>query len=572
MSIDVRAASRQSTHHNDTRHNGDVPVGMSSGLATGGGMHPITAAVQIMGPNIPQSPYSRVGNYEPWQNELWDFYESLGEYNYGVEWFSEALSRCRLNVAELTPGGDEPEVLTDGAAVDIIQQLAGGTDGQSALLRSFGTQLSVPGECYLVGHNVNQVDYEPYGDILLDVEPDANGYAWTVQPSGTMRREGNALTNTMRRIIGRETQRGWKIQVDDARWVPLTDDSLVCRVWDRNERFPWRATSPGRGALATMREIDMYNRYIMATLISRVALNGVWLIPEEVVFPVNPAYEKSQDPFFAELLDIMRAVIKNPGSAASAAPLPLRVPADMVDKFKHLTFATPLDDKIFEAREGAIRRLAASINLPQEVLTGLGSTNHWNAASLEESAIKIHISPKAEVTTRCLSVGYLYPMLRAMNEPLTGPHGGRVIVWYDTSQLTQRPDRSQLALDLNDRIIISDEATRRETGFMEADAPSDKQRDAQLQRKMVITGGQTAGAAYEKLTGEPLSDQPLGGMPGVGAPVPGAPPPNSGPGGGGVGTPSGSANTPGTGQSTYKPDVRSKNQPATRKTEQPTPV
>jgi hypothetical protein len=467
--------------------------------------------------------------YDGWQDEAWAFFQGLGEFNYGVNWFAEALSRCRLNVAEVSPGGDEPEVLESGMAVDLIEQLAGGPAGQSALLKSFAIQLSVPGECYLVGHDITGADYEPYVGAILDAEPDASGHVWTVQPKPTIKRS----QRTFKTMLGRET-RGYEMQVDDAVWIPLPGETLIARIWDRDEQWPWKAASPARGALATMREIDMYNRYIMATLVSRVALNGVWLIPDEVTLPVNPTYADQQDPFFAELLDVMRAVIKNPGSPASAAPLPLRVPGDMVDKFKHLTFATPLDDKIFEAREGALKRLAASLNLPQEVLTGLGNTNYWSSATLEESAIKIHIAPKVEVITRCLTVGYLYPMLKAAGEQLTTKEGNRIVVWYDTSQLTQRPDRSDLALQLNDRVIISDAATRRETGFTEADKPTDDERDDMLLRGVVRQGGQLAGPAYEKLTGDELAaPQPMlpgmPGLPGQQAPAVGGPQP-SGPG------------------------------------------
>ena len=472
--------------------------------------------------------------YEAWQDEAWTFYESLGEFNYGVSWLSDALSRCRLNVAELTPGGDEPKIITSGPAVDILEQLAGGTDGQAAMLRSFAVQLSVAGEAYLVGHQTSGLGYEPYQGVILDARPDASGNVWTVQPITTVKRSGNAVKRVINNVMRRsDTQSLWKMQVNDVEWVDLPPESLVVRIWDRNERFPWRANSPAKAALPTMREIDMYNRYIMATLVSRVALNGVWLIPNEVILPVNPAYEDQQDPFFAELLDIMRAVIKNPGSPASAAPLPLRVPAELIDKFKHLTFATPLDDQIFEARTGAITRLAASLDLPMEVLTGMGATNHWAASQLEESAIKIHISPKIELITRGLTNGYLLPMLKAAGEDVTS-NGNPIIIWYDTSQLTQRPDRSDLAIKLSGMGIITDTATRRETGFTESDAPTKKQTAEILERGLVILGGPLAGPALQELTGVELA---VPAPPGQQAPVAGGPSQPSGPGQGGTAKP-----------------------------------
>jgi hypothetical protein len=46
------------------------------------------------------------------------------------------------------------------------------------------------------------------------------------------------------------------------------------------------------------------------------------------------------------------------------------------------------------------------------------------------------------------------------------------MVWYDTSPLRVRTNRSETALQVYDRGVISGEALRRETGFDDADAPT----------------------------------------------------------------------------------------------------
>jgi hypothetical protein len=464
------------------------------------GTAPLTAASQVLLGTESQRPLV----YENWQEEVWEFYASLGEFNYGVEWFAEALSRVRLSAAKVTPGGDEPELLDSGPAAEIVSQLCGGTDGQAQLLRSLGVQISVPGDCFFVGRQVTASDVE--SGALLDAEPDEYGRIWTVQPSNTLRHS----RRTVRNVLGRQA-RGWDLQVDDARWVTLPAESLVCRIWDRNEHFPWRANSPARAALPIMREIDMYNRYIIATLVSRVALNGMLLIPDEVILPVNPDYENSGDPFVAELIDLMRSAIKNPGSPASAAPLPLRIPAEMIDKFKHFTFATPLDQKMFEYRGQAIRRLATTLNLPAEIVTGMGDVNHWSSWQLTEDAIKIHISPKVEIITRALTIGYLHPVLQALGEKTRESDGSRIIMWYDTSELTQRPDRSAAAIQLRQMLVITDAATRRETGFDDADAPTDDELEKMVLMQLAVNP-QTAAPALKELTGlelEMASQQPV---------------------------------------------------------------
>ena len=466
------------------RANGHQP------LATPG-VPALTAASQLVTDTDRYRPF----RYESWQEEAWSFYESLGEFNYGVEWFGEALSRVRLAAARIMPGGDEPEILTDGPAADIVSGFMGGRGGQAQLLRSMAVQLSVAGDSYLVGREVTQTEVD-FG-LLMDAEPDDAGFVWTVQPANTIRRFKGRLSNIFRQ---REQRYSWEIRVSDVDWIPLPPESLVVRVWDRNEHFPWLSMSPARAALSIMREIDMYNRHIVASLVSRIAMNGMLFIPNEVVLPASPQYENASDPFVAEMLDIMIAAIKNPGSPASAAPMPVRVPAEMIDRFKHLTFASALDGNIFDARNQAIRRLAATLNLPAEIITGLGDVNHWSSWQLTEDAIKIHIAPKVEIITHALTLGFLRPMLEAMGEATREPDGSRIIVWYDTSELTQRPDLSSSAITLRQMMVISDEATRRETGFSEADAPTNDELERMILMQLALNP-QTASPAIRELTG-----------------------------------------------------------------------
>lgn len=491
---DRRRDVRPAVQHSETSH--------SAANAGWGDYHkasPLTASAQVL-PHAEHRYQVGALQYDSWQEEAWDYFANLGEFNYAATWFAEALSRVRLVAAEVEPDSDEPVTLDSGPAVDLVEKLAGGTDAQAEVMHSFATQLAVVGECYMVGREVT--DAELYGDTTLSAEPDEDGRIWTVQPINTLRRS----PRTFRTLLGRN-RRGWQLQTDDVSWIDLPRESLVTRVWNRNEHFPWLAMSPARAALPVMREIDMYNRYIMATLVSRVALNGLLLIPDEVTLPVNPEYEDAADPFISELLDIMRATIKNPGSPSSAAPLPLRAPSEYIDKFKHLTFDTPLSDKIFEMRKEAIVRLAASLNLPQEVLTGMGGVNHWGSWQLEESAIKIHIAPQVEIITRCLTSGYLHPMLRAIDEQVTSKKGNKLVIWYDTSELTQRPDRSEMAVQLRDRLVINDDATRREAGFSEDDKPSDDELEKMILQQLA-SNPMTFSVALKALTGLKLELPP----------------------------------------------------------------
>lgn len=424
----------------------------------------ITSAAQLLNPNV-RRPYDS----EEWQDELWNFYRNLGEFNFGVTWFSEGMSRIRLSAARLLPGGDEPEILKEGPAVDAVSKLGHGIAGQAQMMRSMAIQLSVPGDCYLVGSQ----------DPLS-----TDTWSWHVYSLEEIRVSNVRKSST------------WEVRVDEAIWKPLGDNALVIRVWQPDPQFGWRAMSNARGALDSMHRLDLLNRRVTATILSRLASNGFLVYPDEVTFPVRDEFKDAPDPFIAEIIDIASKVVENPGSPASAIPLPLRVPSEYIEKFQHLTFANELDEKITEYRIYETRRLATSMRLPGEVVLGRGDVNHWGMWQLEEESIKLYFSTTAELICDALTKGFLHPTLRAMGiDP--DSEEGKIIVWYDTSELTVRPDKSSDALKLYSMGEMSGTAVRRETGFSEADKP-DKDELEDMVLKRVIFGGGTA-AGYTNL-------------------------------------------------------------------------
>lgn len=315
-----------------------------------------------------------------WQKEGWDFYHAMGEFWYGVTWLSNACSRVRLVAAKKQPGGDEPEVINsedatgaDAEVVRFVEELGGGVGGRSAILKSLAVQLSVPGEGYVVGEQKRGED-----DKLSKAE-------WSVKSSDELRRRSSAddtrkkpsILKGIAPTVGRADSSPFEIQVEEGRWRPLEPESLVCRIWQPDEQYSWRAVSAALPALAILRELDLINRRILAELVSRIAMNGMLVIPQEATFPVRPEFADAADPFVEELIENASRAIKTPGSASAAIPFPIRVPAEFADKFMHIKFSEYLDPKLMEARDRTIKRLATTLNMPSEVLLGVADVNHW---------------------------------------------------------------------------------------------------------------------------------------------------------------------------------------------------
>jgi hypothetical protein len=419
----------------------------------------------------------RLFAYESWQTEAWGFFDNLGELHYAVgDWLANAMSRVRLTAAEQVPGGDEPQPLDDGPAADLVEQLGGGIAGRAAILKSLAVQLSIPGEGWLVAER---------DDPRIPVAQ----ADWSVKSTEEIRpRRGQGG--------------GYEVRVDDSAWRTLGPESLPVRVWDPHPRWSWKADSPARAAIPIMRTIDLLKRRIIATLVSRLAMNGILLIPQDGTITVPAPYQDAADPFVEMLLDIAGKNIREPGGATASIPIPVKFPSEFIEKWKHLTFGDGLDEHLINEREKELGRLATSLNMPAEVLKGLGETSHWNAWMIDEAGIKLHISPVCETAVGGITTGYLVPMLKSAGADLVGPNGGRIVVWYDTSELTARPDKSEKVQVAYDRVEVSGTALRRESGLDESDKPTAEEERRQLLISLVKAG---SAEAYTALTGEPLT-------------------------------------------------------------------
>ena len=428
---------------------------------------------------VPSPRSSLLRRPDTWQQEAWGHYDSQGEYRFAVDWKAAMLSRVRLYAARLVPGQDEPERIEDDDHPAVrAMALVGGVAGQAGLIGSLSVQLDVPGEGYLIAENRSGAE------------------AWSVRSVDEVR-----VAHGHYEVVSDDSAGG------TLEWRPLASGSLVTRVYRPHKRWSYLADSPARAARSTMDELELANRHIQAQYRSRLASAGVVLFPEEVTFPVREEFADAPDPFVAEWIETAKKAIQEPGTASAVVPIPMMVPGEWLDKVKHLDFTMKLDEKIIEKRESAIKRLSTQLNIPAEVLLGMGDINHWGMWGIEEGALKTTIAPDAELISHAVTLGYLQPRMVASGVD----DAERIVVWYDMSELTIRPDRSANAFQAYDRLEISGDALRRETGFDDADAPDDAELETLALRSILRSSGQDAFAALGRLLGDDTQvtpDQP----------------------------------------------------------------
>lgn len=378
-----------------------------------------------------------------WQEEVWTMLDSVGELEFYREWMANALSRCTLTVEEQQDDGTWKPT-TDPTALAALQILFDGADGQAEMLDSMAGHLCLPGETWLCGLTTPSED------------PDID--TWRVLSHAEVKQEGQ----------------GWTIDRGDGAAEKYTDDEVyMARIWSPHPKKHVEAHSSVRSALPILRELVGLSQHVGASIDSRLAGAGVLFVPQELTFTTpqeqnDDGTEPEGDPFMHALTTAMITAIEDRGDASALTPIVARVPAQFLDKIKHVTFSTPFQAETMELRKEAIQRLANSLNIPAEVLLGMADVNHWTGWLLDENAIKMHVEPLLGVITGGLTTRYLWPMLQGDAERMDAGIR-RFRIKGHTDALRQRPNRSAEAQAMHGTMTITDEALVRETGMEAAD-------------------------------------------------------------------------------------------------------
>ena len=446
----------------------------------------VAAARKISGTKMKRSTPER------WQEEAWDLYDEVGELRFVTNSLANSISRARIFAAKLPMGDDEPspiegdgeeDTADDLVAATTVRSIGGGTLGRSELLRRLAVQMFVPGDGYIVGlpsgvldRSAPRDDADPEGSLPVQGEPDDTMSLADLDWHALSVNEVTLRGNTLVLAIGSESR---EISADDA---------IVVRVWRPHPRRWWAADSPVRSNLPVLRELVGLTKHVGATIDSRLAGAGLLVLGQsvEVVSASTDDGDGEGDGdevsnFVDALIETMTTPIRDRDSAAAVVPLTIKVPDEAVGKIQHITFATPFDEKAKDLRDEAIRRLALGLDAPPETLLGMGGTNHWSAWQIEESTVKVHIEPVLALLCDALTTEYLWPVLEE-----AGVVDARdYVVWFDTTELTLRPNRSGEAQALYDRDELSGRTLRRESGFGEDDAPEQMDRAVQIALKML---------------------------------------------------------------------------------------
>lgn len=429
----------------------------------------LTAAAQILhGRRLERAVKPKAQQGLQWQVDGWDFYDKVGEFALGIDMQAWAVSQVRLAAAMEVASQDEPEFIVadvdldgdgedeqvseaDRIAAELVADFAGGSIGQQQLMRRVATQLGVAAESYIVGRS------DPNGD-------------------------GEDVWEAYSRDEVKWGTNGWRVDDGvDKFW--LGDDDVMIRVWIPHPRYRQQPRSSTKAILPDLQEIWALTQSINAQVDSRLAGAGLLIFPKSVELVGSGKGgdddEDDEDQFMNEFIDMVITPIKDRESASAVVPFMVKVDDEAVGKIQYLRFESTANLEEADKREKAITRLARGMDLPPEQILGTSGMNHWGAWLVAEDTIKGPVSNLAAIIVHALTLAWYRPALEAAYtaDDVTGITQEDLdsirnrMLWFDTTPLEQRPDRSAQARDVFDRGGLSIAALVRESGFNEADMP-----------------------------------------------------------------------------------------------------
>lgn len=415
----------------------------------------VAAAMPMSGPGVVKVNRGRQHTTtDQWQQEGWYYFDAIGELRGPLTWIANAVSQADLHATELDPDTGKPTGPSEDAqAQAVAAQCLGGASQRPGLLRLIALCWQVAGEAWVV--------------IRPASKPGAPD-TWLVLSGNKVRAKGTAWQYTDP-FTGLD--------------VDLTPRDRLLRVWSPHPNDQARADSAVRPALPVCREVEKASQSIAARLDSRLAMNGAWLVPEEIDFPKGD-HETVGNALMDLFLSMAETSLQNPGQAAAQVPIILTLPGEMISNAVFQDFASAFDAAVVELRQDALRRLAATLDMPKDVAEGTqGESNHWSAWQVEESTYKIFIEPLLKAIGDAITEHWFRPALIAMGK--TAQQAEKFEIGWDTTAIVARPDDRETLESLYEKVLISDEYFLTENGVPVEAMPDQDERTRRVLEKMV---------------------------------------------------------------------------------------
>lgn len=383
---------------------------------------------------------------QDWQKRAYDIYDSEGHLFYATNYVGSAMARINLVGAVKSKNHgklEQPKILEEGPVADAIAGIESPISGQSGFLRAIGRNIFLAGESWVIASTVRQSD----GTSVTN---------WDAVSIDELVAEGG---QQMRRSLPGQQPK------------PLPKDSLTFRIWKEHPRYSQLADAGTRSCIELLEKIIILNRAEKAVARSQLAGSGILALPQELVPPAwqnqaQSANPMEANPLWQALAESMMAPLRDESAPSAVVPLLLVGPGEIIKNIKYEPLDRKFDSNAAQASiKMAIEQIANTLELPKEILLGVGEATHWTAWAIREDVFQAHIQPLIELVCAGLTRTFLRQALNKFSDSELKAAGidnrEDVIVWYDATELIQLPDKADKATAAHDRFVITDEAYAR---------------------------------------------------------------------------------------------------------------
>jgi hypothetical protein len=496
----------------------------------------------------------------PWQDELWEFADTVGELGFIITFFENCGRRCRLVAAWRDDGGGTPTIITGinpltvkegqsvladtttGKTVVETQQLAPGETllsdrdviaqelalsirarlgGQQALMAKAMANIPHIGDCWLLATQKADAN----GNVL-DTEFETLSISELFEDQ---QQEGKTARSLMRRRLPNQTAKKLCDLDDNGQPIAVagvdgtTTTFMVVRIWEPDHRWSDMAYSSLKTVRQTLNVIRLCDLALSAMLDARAHLHGLLLWPDDVALGADINVSDAADAvttdetrsFLDDMIEEATERKQNHGSPRSLFPFIVPMPAARIPESgggpRLLSWSGTFEATIAELRDASVTRLAQQTDLPVSVVTG-DTGNRWSDFVVKQTLFQAHLAPKFEMIVSAISEQLFTAMLAArfraelsMSEDVALEAASDYCLWYDAQGLIVNPDRTADADQAFDRFAIGQSAYLRAKGFDENDAPDLEELQRSIALK-VLMAAPTVGSKLMSLIGLPALD------------------------------------------------------------------
>jgi hypothetical protein len=361
--------------------------------------------------------------------------------------------------------GISPKLAADAAVV--WSQVRSPSSNQSDIFGPIATSLMVAGDAWQFGYMGNpEMRYDPLGKPM-----------WV----GVAR---SAIT---------ERNEMYEVQVgiDGCVKVPIfgDDHGTAIRIWIPNPQAPALADSWMTSCVRSLTILAAIYEAVAAVALSRLNAGIIVAPSDQDQLPIpsaaqvgdgNPALyplgTNLQQRLYDEIGDHIEASAQEVDGWSRAAPAVIGVDSSIADKVKWIQLARDMDPGLGTTIDDLRERIAMASPVPEEVILGLGDTNHWNGQQIDQAEYQRAILPVCERiawpnTEHVLRAGLVEQFGYSMDEAM------KVQVGYTAKNLLMPPDRSDSAVKVaglpNPIPALSNAELREATGLGDFAGPDE---------------------------------------------------------------------------------------------------